>query len=47
MVLKKKRIGKILVRLIKDHRMWIVKCGDEVRYKSPNQLFAVQRFNEI
>lgn len=39
--------GKCKVTLMNDNGDFIVKADKEVVYKSANEVFAVQKFNEI
>lgn len=35
------------VRLIFDGKFYLVSVGDDVYYKGANEIFAMQKFNEI
>lgn len=46
-VIKQKVVDGSVVRLEKCGAMYFVNIGEEQYYKGANELFAVQKFNEI
>lgn len=43
-IVRTKKVKNEVVNLVRDGRLWLVKVGNVVYYRSARELFAVERF---